>query len=67
MLSVPIVIGKILKTTDDTTDISRVMNAEYVFIGLACIAIVIAFILKKSSDNHPELKLDKPNKVKKEI
>jgi MFS family permease len=66
MLLIPIVIGKVLKVTDETdmTDISRVMNAEYIFIGLACIAIGVAFLLKKSSDNHPELKLDEPNKIK---
>jgi hypothetical protein len=37
--------------------------AETVFIILACVAIVISLVLKKSSQKHPELKLDAPNKT----
>ncbi|MDR1983360.1 MAG: MFS transporter [Prevotellaceae bacterium] len=68
MFLVPIVIGIILKPNeiDDSAEkVSRAVNAELVFIGLACIAIIVSFFLKKSSQNHPELKLDKPNKIKK--
>ncbi|MDR2065343.1 MAG: MFS transporter [Prevotellaceae bacterium] len=68
MLLVPIVIGSIMKTTnaDDIKEkTENAVNAELVFIGLACIAILVSFLLKKSSKNHPELRLDEPNKVKK--
>jgi MFS family permease len=58
---VPIVIGKLLKSYDKTT---AAIYSEFVFIALACIAIVISFILKQSSQKHPELKLDAPNKEK---
>ncbi|MDR3227725.1 MAG: MFS transporter [Prevotellaceae bacterium] len=49
----------------DNEQLSRVINAELVFIGLACIAIIVSFLLRKSSNNNPELRLDEPNKVKK--
>ncbi|MDR0419980.1 MAG: MFS transporter [Prevotellaceae bacterium] len=68
MLLVPIVIGSILKTTDEAdnaTKVENAVNAELVFIGLACIAIIVSLLLKKSSNNHPELRLDEPNKIKK--
>ncbi|MDR1197961.1 MAG: MFS transporter [Prevotellaceae bacterium] len=68
MWLVPIIIGTILKTTDTSNDaekLSNAVNAELVFIGLACVAIVVSFLLFKSSQNHPELRLDEPNKIKK--
>jgi MFS family permease len=68
MWLVPIVIGSIMKTTkaDDIKEqTANAVNAELVFIGLACVAIFVSFLLKNSSKNHPELRLDKPNKVKK--
>ena len=61
LMSVPVVIGKIFKSVD--TPAAAVPYAEMVFIILACIAIVISVVLKKSSQKHPELELDKPNKV----
>ena len=61
LMSVPVVIGKIFKSVE--TSATAVLYAETVFIALACIAILISFILKKSSQNHPELALDKPNKI----
>jgi MFS family permease len=61
LMSVPVVIGKIFKSVGSST--TAVFYAEVVFIILACIAILISFILKKSSQNHPELALDKPNKI----
>ncbi|MDR3133850.1 MAG: MFS transporter [Prevotellaceae bacterium] len=60
LMSVPVVIGKIFNATKTLTD--AVFYSEWVFITLACIAIVISLVLKKSSQNHPELGLDKPNK-----
>ncbi|MDR2126118.1 MAG: MFS transporter [Prevotellaceae bacterium] len=68
MLLVPIAIGSIMKTTnanDVNEKVTNAVNAELVFIGLACVAILVSFLLKKSSKNHPELRLDEPNKVKK--
>jgi MFS family permease len=59
LMLIPVVIGKILKTMESLTG---VIFAELVFIALAGVAIVISFILKKSSQTHPELKLDEPNK-----
>jgi MFS family permease len=59
LMLVPVVIGKIFMLAESLT---AVMYAELVFIALAGIAIVISLALKKSSQNHPELKLDEPNK-----
>jgi MFS family permease len=56
---VPIIIGKIFLSAKSMA----VTYAEIVFIVLSCIAIVISLALKKSSKNHPELKLDEPNKL----
>jgi MFS family permease len=67
MWLVPIIIGKILKTatTDASEKVTNAVNAELVFIGLACVAILVSFLLRKSSKNNPELRLDEPNKLKK--
>ncbi|MDR2384992.1 MAG: MFS transporter, partial [Tannerella sp.] len=62
LMLVPVVIGKILLPGAELS--SAVRYAELVFIVLGGIAIMISFVLKKSSQNHPELKLDEPNKVK---
>jgi MFS family permease len=61
LMLVPGVIGKIFLLVEES--LSAVMYAELVFIVLGGIAILISFVLKKSSQNHPELKLDEPNKV----
>jgi MFS family permease len=59
LMLVPVVIGKIFMLAES---LSAVAYAELVFIALAGVAIIISFVLKKSSQNHPELKLDEPNK-----
>jgi MFS family permease len=59
LMLVPIAIGKIFVLTDS---LPAAIYSELVFIALACIAIVISLVLKKSSQNRPELKLDEPNK-----
>lgn len=59
LLLVPVAVGKIFKTDKS---LSSVVYAELLFIALAGMAIVISLALKKSSQNHPELKLDEPNK-----
>jgi predicted MFS family arabinose efflux permease len=60
LMLTPVVIGRILKNAESQT---AVIYAEMVFIALAVIAIFISFVLKKSSQAHPELKLDEPNKA----
>ena len=63
MLVVPIFVGKIIeKTTDETV---AAVRAEYLFIGLALVAVSVSFILSRSSDKNPHLRLDVPNKEKK--
>jgi nitrate/nitrite transporter NarK len=57
---VPIAIGKIFASVP--IKLSAAIYSELIFIALAGIAIVVSFVLKKSSQNHPELKLDEPNK-----
>jgi MFS family permease len=62
LMLAPIVIGKIFKPYE--TEIEKepaAIQSELVFIVLAGIAIMISFVLQKSSQKHPELKLDEPN------
>ena len=63
MLVVPIFVGKIIEKTPD--EIVAAVRAEYLFIGLAVVAVIVSFILSRSSDNNPHLRLDVPNKEKK--
>ena len=67
MLIVPIFVGLIIKGTVDRIGDAKqaAVNAEYLFIFLAIVAVGVAFILMKSSDANPQLKLDVPNKQKK--
>lgn len=58
MLIVPIFVGKIFKAGAANASV----QAEYIFIGLGTVAIIIAFLLQASSRRHPELELDEPNK-----
>lgn len=64
MLLVPIVVGQIIERNIDD-EIRAAVQAEYLFIGLALVAIAVSFILSRSSDRHPHLQLDVPNKVNK--
>jgi len=59
MLLVPIFVGKIFKTVQEP--VQAAVGAEFIFIALGCMAILIAFLLMRSSRNHPELKLDAPS------
>ena len=52
LFTVPIVVGHIIDRA------SSPAAAEYFFIGLALCAIVVAVLLSRSSDRHPELGLD---------
>ncbi|HBG52615.1 MAG TPA: hypothetical protein DDW70_00140, partial [Rikenellaceae bacterium] len=64
MLLVPIFVGQIIeKNIDD--QIRAAVQAEYLFIGLALVAIGVSLVLSRSADKNPHLKLDDPNKVRK--
>ena len=71
MLVVPIVVGIIITNTTlaftdpFTASLKSAINAEYFFIGLSIIAIIVSFVLGRSSDKNPQLMLDVPNKAKK--
>lgn len=60
MLVVPIFVGQIFKTVSD--ECAAAVRAEYIFIGLGLVAILVAGLLLLSSKRHPELGLDKPGK-----
>lgn len=52
MMMVPVFVGKIIDNTRNP------INAEYLFIALAVVAIFLAFLLSKVADGKPELGLD---------
>ncbi|HOT54979.1 MAG TPA: MFS transporter [Bacteroidales bacterium] len=66
MLLVPIFVGQIIeKNIND--QIRAAVQAEYLFIGLALVAIAVSLILSRSADKNPQLQLDDPNKVRKTV
>lgn len=56
MLLVPVFVGRIFKVESGA---AAAVQAEYIFIGLGCIAVLVAGLLILSSKKHPELGLDK--------
>lgn len=60
MLVVPIFVGQIFKTVSD--ECAAAVRAEYIFIGLGLVAILVAGLLLLSSRKHPELGLDAPSR-----
>ena len=63
MWAVPIYVGKIFTDTitepgNMVQEVCAAIRAEYVFVSLGVIAIVVAIMLMCSSRRHPELKLD---------
>lgn len=58
MLLVPIFVGNIFKHNEG---VSAATGAEFIFIGLGCVAVVIALLLRRSSRRNPELGLDAPS------
>jgi len=56
MLIVPIFVGQIFKNESGA---AAAVHAEYIFVGLGCIAVLVSVLLKLSSRKHPELGLDK--------
>ena len=64
MWAVPIYIGhiftrEITEAGNHAQEVSAALHAEYIFILLGVIAIVVALMLFLSSRKHPELGLDK--------
>lgn len=65
MMIVPIFIGRIFKNTitesgNALQEVSAAIQAEYVFVLLGIVSIVVAIFLSVSSRRHPELCLDDP-------
>lgn len=71
MLIVPIFVGLIFNKyiTADDGDAIRIaqeqtaaVGAEYIFIGLGVVAVVVSLLFAASSKKNPQLELDMPNK-----
>lgn len=60
MLVVPIFVGRIFASSMEET--AAAVSAEYIFIGLGLVAILVAALLQLSSRKHPELGLDAPSR-----
>ena len=65
MWAVPIYVGRIFaaritEAGNHAQEVSAALHAEYIFILLGVVAIVVALMLFRSSRKHPELKLDVP-------
>ena len=56
MLLVPIFVGNIFKTYEG---VGAAVKAEYIFIGLGCVAVLVAVLLRCASRKMPELGLDR--------
>ena len=65
MWAVPIYIGRIFTKTitesgNHVQEVQAAIHAEYIFILLGIVAIVVALLLFNSSRKNPQLKLDEP-------
>ena len=63
MMLVPVFVGAIFKNGvteagNHSQEVAAAVNAEFIFIGLGAVAILIAVLLRRSSRLHPELRLD---------
>ena len=63
MMLVPVFVGAIFKNGvteagNHSQEVAAAVNAEFIFIGLGAVAIMIAVLLRRSSKLHPELRLD---------
>lgn len=63
MMLVPVFVGAIFKNGvteagNHSQEVAAAVNAEFIFIGLGAVAIIIAVMLRRSSKLHPELRLD---------
>lgn len=55
MLLVPIFVGRIFKVR---SGVEAAVGAEWIFIGLGCVAVFVALLLRGASRRRPELRLD---------
>ena len=55
MLLVPIFVGRIFKAR---SGVDAAVAAEWIFIGLGCVAVLVAVLLRGASRRRPELRLD---------
>ena len=55
MLLVPVFVGRIFR---DFEGVTAAVRAEWIFIGLGCVAVVVALLLRRASRRRPELGLD---------
>lgn len=55
MLLVPIFVGRIFKAR---SGVDAAVAAEWIFIGLGCVAVFVAVLLRGASRRRPELRLD---------
>ena len=60
LMLIPILVGNILDSS--VSEMLGAKNAEYIFVALGAISIVVALLLVRSSRRHPELHLDEPIK-----
>ena len=59
MLLVPIFVGRIFRSWDG---VEAAFRAEWIFIGLGCVAVVVSLLLRRASSRRPELRLDEGKK-----
>ena len=68
MLVVPMIVGAIISNTlasnavKEVAEIKSAMYSEYLFIGLAIVAVAVSLILSNLSNKNPHMRLDIPNK-----
>ncbi|MBR4808911.1 MAG: MFS transporter [Bacteroidales bacterium] len=55
MLLVPVFVGRIFR---DYEGVTAAVRAEWIFIGLGCVAVTVALLLRRASRKRPELGLD---------
>lgn len=70
MLLVPIFVGGIftkyiIEAGNPAQELLAAVRAEYIFIGLGIVAVIVSVLLAISSNKNPQLKLDLPNKERK--
>lgn len=59
MLLVPIFVGMVFTKY---SGIAASVNAEFIFIGLGIVAVIVSILLRSSSMKNPQLQIDEPNK-----
>ena len=64
MMLVPIFVGGILNRYMTESEVLAATYAEYIFVGLGVVAVLVSVVLAMSSNKNPHLKLDVANKKK---